>query len=253
MAAAVVAFVFSSSAFATIARKTSSFSLFVLPSPKASSFVISTFTLSIAAFNSAFTVLISFLYPVAGAASLNPLSPCPGIAFPLRESWFLFSFSSFLSADAFGILSRTKALFFNELVEKSTSFCVALSFDKRAWALASSAFATSMAEAVFSVRPAFSRAASIRAIAASNLLVSAFEAGARASSAFGVSVGAVGCVAAGAGVDGCSAVGVAVPVEARGMVESAWLLSSGTVCESDAVFGVTWASAWTVAAPPNIM
>ena len=250
MAAAVVAFVFSSSAFATIARKTSSFSLFVLPSPKASSFVISTFTLSIAAFNSAFTVLISFLYPVAVAASLNPLSPWPGIAFPLRESWFLFSF---LSADAFGILSRTKALFFNELVEKSTSFCVALSFDKRAWALASSAFAASMAEAVFSVRPAFSRAASIRAIAASNLLVSAFEAGARASSAFGVSVGAVGCVAAGAGVDGCSAVGVAVSVEARGMVESAWLLASGTVCESDAVFGVTWASAWTVAAPPNIM
>ena len=63
------------------------------------------------------------------APSLNPLSPCPGIAFPLRESWFLFSF---LSADAFGILSTTKALFFNELVEKSTSFCVALSFDKRA-------------------------------------------------------------------------------------------------------------------------
>ena len=82
-----------------------------------------------------------------------------------------------------------------------------------------------MAEAVFSVRPAFSRAASIRAIAASNLLVSAFEAGARASSAFGVSVGAVGCVAV-AGAVGCSAVGVAtvdaeVSVESTGLLESA--------------------------------
>ena len=181
--------------------------MFVLPSPKASSFVISTFTLSIAAFNSVFTVLISFLYPVAAAdPSLNPLSPCPGIAFPLRESWFLFSF-------AFGILSRTKALLFNSLAALSTSACVAFSFASKAFAFASSAFAASMAEAVFSVRTALPRAASIRATAASNLLVSAFVVGAGA--------GVAGAGVAGAGVAGCSAVDVAVPVESTGLLESA--------------------------------
>ena len=92
-----------------------------------------------------------------------------------------------------------------------------------------------MAEAVFSVRPAFLRAASIRVIAASNLLVSAFADGASAgavgcstafgasaafgaSTAFGASAGAVGCSTAfgvsaafGASADaaGCSVVGVA--------------------------------------------
>ena len=192
--------------------------MFVLPSPKASSFVISTFTLSIAAFNSVFTVLISFLYPVAAAdPSLNPLSPCPGIAFPLRESWFLFSFSSFFSAFAFGILSRTKALLFNSLAALSTSACVAFSFASKAFAFASSAFAASMAEAVFSVRTALPRAASIRAIAASNLLVSAFLAG--ASSGFDGSAGADGCATSGAGV--AVAVGVAVSVESTGLLESA--------------------------------
>ena len=188
--------------------------MFVLPSPKASSFVISTFTLSIAAFNSVFTVLISFLYPVAAAdPSLNPLSPCPGIAFPLRESWFLFSFSSFFSAFALGILSRTKALLFNSLAALSTSACVAFSFASKAFAFASSAFAASMAEAVFSVRTALPRAASIRATAASNLLVSAFVVGAGA--------GVAGAGVAGAGVAGCSAVDVAVPVESTGLLESA--------------------------------
>ena len=122
-----------------------------------------------------------------------------------------------------------------------------MSVNRRAWALASSAFAASMAEAVFSVRPAFLRAASIRVIAASNLLVSAFADGASAgavgcstafgasaafgastafgasaafgaSTAFGASAGAVGCSTAfgvsaafGASADaaGCSVVGVA--------------------------------------------
>ena len=99
--------------------------------------------------------------------------------------------------------------------------------------MASSAFAASMAEAVFSVRPAFSRAASIRAIAASNLLVSTFVAG--ASSTFGVSAGADGCVVADAGVSatgvaGCSAAGVAVSVEARGVVEPDGFPASGFTC-----------------------
>ena len=69
---------------------------------------------------------------VVPAASLNPLSPFPGMAFPLRESWFLFSFSSFLSVVAFGILSTTKAWLFNSLETLSTSVWVALSFDSRA-------------------------------------------------------------------------------------------------------------------------
>ena len=178
--------------------------MFVLPSPKASSFVISTFTLSIAAFNSVFTVLISFLYPVAVAASLNPLSPCPGMTFPLRESWFLFSFSSFLSAVTLGILSTTKAFPFTADVAFATSSLVAASFAATAFALANSAFADSIAEAVFSVNAAFPKAASKRAIAASNLLVSAFITG--ASFGFGVSAGADGAT---------------VPVEARDLVESA--------------------------------
>ena len=161
----------------------------------------------------------------------------PGISCPLRESWFCFS--SFFST--FGILERTKAWLFNSLATLSTSVCVALSFDSRAWALASSVFAASIAEAVFSDTPALPRAASIRAIAASNLLVSAFIAG--ASSAFGVSAGA----------DGCSVVDVAVSFETRGVIEPDWFPLSGFTCSFvvEGVEGVT--SAWIVAAPPNIM
>ena len=112
-----------------------------------------------------------------------------------------------------------------------------------------------MAEAVFSVRPAFSRAASIRAIAASNLLVSAFAA--EASSTFGVSAGADDCSTSEAGFPaagfvGCSAVGVAVSVEARGLAESSKFPASGFTC-SFVVVVEAGASACTVAAPPNII
>ena len=142
------------------------------------------------------------------------------MACPLRGSWFLFSFSSFLSAVAFGILSITKALPFTADVAFATSSFVAASFATTAFAFANSAFADSIAEAVFSVDAVFSKAASKRAIAASNLLVSAFGVSVGASAAFGVSAGAAsGAGAAGAGAAGCSAVcastvGVAVYVEA---------------------------------------
>ena len=125
--------------------------------------------------------LLLFVGPsVAGiiglaVASLNPLSPCPGIAFPLRESWFLFSFSSFLAAGAFGILSTTNALPFTADVAFATSSFVAASFSATAFALANSAFADSIAEAVFSVDTAFSKAFSKRAIASFNFDLSTFS------------------------------------------------------------------------------
>ena len=130
----------------------------------------------------------------------------------------MFSFSSFFSAVAFGILSTTKAFPFTADVAFATSSFVAALFAATAFAFANSAFADSIAEAVFSVDAAFSKAASKRAIAASNLLVSAFAAG--ASATFGVSAGATsGAGVAVAWAAGCSAVcastvGVAVYVEA---------------------------------------
>ena len=189
------------------------------------------------------------------STALNPLSPWPGMAWPLRGSWFLFSF---LSAVAFGILSNTKALPFTADVAFATSSFVAASFATTAFALANSAFADSIAEAVFLVDAAFSKAASKRAIAASNLLVSTFGVSVGASAAFGVSAGAAsGAGVAGAGAAGCSAVcastvGVAVYVEAWGLLESAWFPASGFTCSFVTVV-VEGASAWTVAAPPNIM
>ena len=125
-----------------------------------------------------------------------------------------------MSAVAFGILSTTKAFPFTADVAFATSSFVAASFATTAFALANSAFADSIAEAVFSVDAAFSKAASKRAIAASNLLVSAFGVSVGASAAFGVSAGATsGAGVAVAGTAGCSAVcastvGVAVYVEA---------------------------------------
>ena len=147
------------------------------------------------------------------------------MACPLRGSWFLFSFSSFFSAVAFGILSITKALPFTADVAFATSSFVAASFATTAFAFANSAFADSIAEAVFSVDDAFSKAASKRAIAASNLLVSAFATG--ASTAFVGSAGATsGAGVAVAGAAACSVVGVAtvdaeVSVESTGLLESA--------------------------------
>ena len=72
------------------------------------------------------------------------------------------------------MLSRTKALLFNALVDQSTSVCCALSLDNKASAVDNSAFAASIADAVFSVTPAFAIAACILPIAARSLLVSAF-------------------------------------------------------------------------------
>ena len=137
-----------------------------------------------------------------------------------------------MSAVAFGILSITKALPFTADVAFATSSFVAASFATTAFALANAAFADSIAEAVFSVDAAFAKAASKRAIAASNLLVSAFGVSVGASAAFGVSAGASAAfgvsagAASGADVASCSAVcastvDVEVSVEATGLVESA--------------------------------
>ena len=137
--------------------------------------------------------------PTTYELALNPLSPCPGIAWPLRGSWFLFTFSSLTSAFglasgvsldsalAFGIVSNTKALFFRVTVALSTSPCVAVSLASRACALANSAFPSSIAEAVFSVTAAFAIAFWTRAIAALRLALFAFATvGAGVSSLAGV-------------------------------------------------------------------
>ena len=143
------------------------------------------------------------------STALNPLSPCPGIAWPLRESWFLFTFSSFLSAVAFGILSNTKPLFFNATVALSTSPCVAVSLASRAWALANSAFPSSIAEAVFSVTAAFAIAFWTRAIAALRLALFAF-------STVGAGVSSL-AVAVAAGVAGSLALFTAVSLLAKAL------------------------------------
>ena len=133
-------------------------------------------------------------------AALNPLSPFPGIAWPLRGSWFLFTFSSSLTSAlglasgvslgstlTFGILSSTKALFFKATVALSTSPCVATSLASKAWALANSAFPSSIADAVFSVTATFAIAFWTRAIAALRLALFAFATvGAGVSSLAGV-------------------------------------------------------------------
>ena len=122
--------------------------------------------------DAAFAAVVSTVVSTA----LNPLSPFPGIACPFLGSWFLFSFSSFLSTVAFGILSTTNALLFTSDVAFATSSFVAASFAATAFAFANSAFADSIAEAVFSVDAAFSKAASKRAIASVNFDVLTFSA-----------------------------------------------------------------------------
>ena len=88
----------------------------------------------------------------------------------------MFSFSSFLSAVAFGILSTTKALLFNSLATLSTSACVAVSLATNAFAFANSAFADSIVEAVLSFEAVFSIAASKRKIADFKFAFSTFSA-----------------------------------------------------------------------------
>ena len=87
----------------------------------------------------------------------------------------MFSFSSFLSEVAFGILSITKALLFNSLAALSTSACVAVSFASNAFAFANSAFADTIAEAVLSFDATFSIATSKREIAEFKFALLAFS------------------------------------------------------------------------------
>ena len=120
---------------------------------------------------------------------LNPLLPFPEITCPLRGSYFLVSPSSFLSLPVgtflssitfvstfvFGMLSITKALWFNVLIDKSTSDWVAFLSKRSAWTFVNSFFASSITDDVLSVTSAFTIAACIRLITTNNLLVSAFS------------------------------------------------------------------------------
>ena len=90
---------------------------------------------------------------------LNPLSPFPGIAFPLRGSLFLLTFSSLGSVDAFCILSSTKALFFSSTTFLFISSWVAVESCAKFCADTNSDLASSIADFVLSFTPAFSMAA----------------------------------------------------------------------------------------------
>ena len=99
----------------------------------------------------------SLLVWVSGV--LNPLSPFPGIAFPLRGSLFLLTFSSFGSVDTFCILSSTKALFFSSTTFLFISSWVAVESCNKFWAEINSDLAASTVVFVLSFTPAFSKAA----------------------------------------------------------------------------------------------
>ena len=120
--------------------------------------------------------------PIPVGVALNPLSPFPGISFPFRGSWFLFTFSTLASVselsstagDTFGMLSITKAFSPNLATVLSTSAWVALSFADKAWASNSAAFASSIVFDVLLLISTLSIADWIREIASDNLLKSTF-------------------------------------------------------------------------------
>ena len=84
---------------------------------------------------------------VVEAASLNPLSPLPEIAFPLRGSWFLFTFSSSVASDL--ILFKMIRLLESCLACASTFACVFVSSFKSSFALLTKFLASSMTDFVF--------------------------------------------------------------------------------------------------------
>ena len=81
------------------------------------------------------------------AASLNPLSPFPGIACPFRGSWFLFTFSSSVASDL--ILFKMLRLLESCLASASTFACVFVSSFKSSFALWTKFLASSMTDFVF--------------------------------------------------------------------------------------------------------
>ena len=101
---------------------------------------------------------------LTGAASLNPLSPFPGIAFPLRGSLFLLTFSSLGLVDTFCILSSTKALFFSSTTFLFISSWVAVESCAKFCADTNSNLASSTTDFVLSLTSAES-------IAVCNLLI----------------------------------------------------------------------------------
>ena len=64
---------------------------------------------------------------------LNPLSPFPGISFPFRGSWFLFTFSSSVASEL--ILFKMIRLLESCLASTSTFDCVFVSSFKSSFAL----------------------------------------------------------------------------------------------------------------------
>ena len=83
---------------------------------------------------------------VVEAASLNPLSPLPGITCPFLGSWFLFTFSSVVS-DL--ILFKMTRLLESCLACASTFACVFVSSFKSSFALLTKFLASSMTDFVF--------------------------------------------------------------------------------------------------------
>ena len=92
--------------------------------------------------------------PTPLGVALNPLSPFPGITFPLRGSLFLLTFSSLGSVDTFCILSSTKALFFSSTTFLFISSWVVVELCSKDFAEINSNFASSIADFVLSLTPA---------------------------------------------------------------------------------------------------
>ena len=97
----------------------------------------------VAAVSGTRVVLLSLTINVS---ALKPLSPFPGMAFPLRGSWFLVSFSSVVS-DL--ILFKMTRLLESCLASESTFTCVFVSSFKSSFALLTKFLASSMTDFVF--------------------------------------------------------------------------------------------------------
>ena len=88
-------------------------------------------------------LLSSSLY----VSALNPLSPFPGISFPFRGSWFLFTLSSSVVSDL--ILFKMIRLLESCLASTSTFSCVFVSSFRSSFALLTKFLASSMTDFVF--------------------------------------------------------------------------------------------------------
>ena len=90
---------------------------------------------------------VVLLLSTINVSALKPLSPLPEIAFPLRGSWFLFTFSSSVASDL--ILFKMIRLLESCLACASTFACVFVSSFKSSFALLTKFLASSMTDFVF--------------------------------------------------------------------------------------------------------